>query len=132
MVVLNDTAIHRTNREECALSSTGMQQVEASLQQLRGQNNFLPTVIKHSLAASSIDTANLIGREFKVGRDRIVAEYTFMDPRAVGKFDMMPYRATEAAIWALDATEAGPRGDVSSLSDRQDNRVVLWLSYAVL
>ena len=72
-----------------------------------------PSVIVHSLAASAIDTANMIGKEIKVGRDRIMPEYTYLDPRAVGIFDGMPLRTTEEAVWALDVDQAGPNGQVS-------------------
>jgi hypothetical protein len=39
-----------------------------------------------------------------------VPEFNFMDPRALGKYDFLPRDETEAAIWALDADEAGEYG----------------------
>ena len=49
----------------------------------------------------------------KVGRNRLIPEYTFMDPRAVGLWDMEKISVMEEAIWAMDHDEAGKHGDVS-------------------
>ena len=102
-----------TNRDS-ALSEEGIQQVEATCQSLkdRGVN---PTIVMYSLAASAMDTANIIGRELRLGRDRIVPEFTYLDPRAIGKWDMLPMSSTEAAVWAMDADEAGADGRVCTL-----------------
>ncbi len=35
-----------------------------------------------------------------------------MDPRAVGKWDMLPLETTQSAIWAMDVNEAGNNGEV--------------------
>ena len=43
----------------------------------------------------------------------MIPEYTFMDPRAIGKWDMLRISLAENAIWALDANEAGTEGRVS-------------------
>ena len=37
----------------------------------------------------------------------------FVDPRGAGIWDGKPLASTEAAIWAMDADEAGERGLVS-------------------
>lgn len=97
-----------TNRE-AALSSEGIAQVEAACQMLR-KENVNPSIVRYSLAASAMDTTNIIGRELKIGRDRLVPEFNFMDPRAIGKWDMLPLSTTEAAVWAMDADEAGAEG----------------------
>jgi broad specificity phosphatase PhoE len=102
-----------TNRE-AALSLEGMEQVEAVCQFLKEQG-ILPSVVRYSLAASAMDTANIIGRELKVGRDRLVPEFNYMDPRAVGKWDMLTLSSTEAAVWAMDADEAGAEGRVRTV-----------------
>ena len=81
----------------------------ASCEKLRNLDT-LPTVVRYSLAASCIDTSNIIGRELKLGRDRLVPEFNFMDPRAVGKWDMSKEVETKPAVWAMDADEAGPDG----------------------
>lgn len=39
-----------------------------------------------------------------------------MDPRAVGKWDMLPLNSTQAAVWAMDAFEGGTDGTVSKRS----------------
>ena len=41
---------------------------------------------------------------------RLVPEFNFMDPRAIGGWDFGALNATEAAVWALDADEAGTYG----------------------
>ena len=43
-----------------------------------------PTVVRYSLAASCIDTANVVGRELRLGSDRLVPEFTFLDQRGLG------------------------------------------------
>jgi hypothetical protein len=45
----------------------------------------------------------------QVGRNRIIPEFTFMDPRGVGIWNGGD---NEAAIWALDNAEAGDEGHV--------------------
>jgi broad specificity phosphatase PhoE len=88
-----------------------MEQVEEACRFLAEQG-ILPSIVRYSLAASAMDTANMIGKELKVGRDRLVPEFTFMDPRAVGKWDMLTLSSTEAAVWAMDTDEAGAEGRV--------------------
>jgi broad specificity phosphatase PhoE len=77
---------------------------------LQKQQQLLPTVIRFSLAAACIDAANVVARELRLGRDRVVAEYTYLDPRAVGRWDMLARSAVQPAIWALDNDQAGPDG----------------------
>jgi hypothetical protein len=48
-----------------------------------------------------------------VGRNRLIPEYTFMDPRGLGAWNMHPLSETEEAIWAMDEDEAGREGRVS-------------------
>ena len=49
----------------------------------------------------------------KVGRNNLVPEFNFMDPRAIGKWDMLPLETTKSAVWAMDVQEAGNYGEVS-------------------
>lgn len=98
-----------TNRE-AALSPEGIKQVEEACRMLREQD-VNPSIVRYSLAASTMDTTNILGTELKVGRDRLVPEFNYMDPRAVGKWDMLPLSSTESAVWALDADEAGSEGN---------------------
>ncbi|GAX29522.1 hypothetical protein FisN_36Hh016 [Fistulifera solaris] len=97
-----------TNRED-ALSRQGQEQVLTACQKMASLDH-LPTVIKYSLAASCIDTSNLVGQELKLGRDRLIPEFTFLDPRAIGRWDMLDMQSTKAAVWAFDHDEAGPSG----------------------
>lgn len=97
-----------TNRE-AALSETGILQVQAASRQLASLG-INPSVVKYSLAAASMDSANIIKEELKVGQNRLVPEFFFMDPRAVGKFDMMSIQQTQPAVVAFDVNEAGPEG----------------------
>lgn len=97
-----------TNRE-AALSERGINEVQIACGQLE-RANINPSVIKYSLAASAMDTAGLVRDELKVGQNRVVPEFTFMDPRAIGRWDMMSYSQTLPAIIAMDDTEAGDDG----------------------
>ena len=69
-----------------------------------------PGVVKYSLAASCIDTANIIRDGLNLGRDRLVPEFTFLDPRAVGLWEQSSYSKTRPAVWAMDVLEAGETG----------------------
>mmetsp|Transcript_12958 Transcript_12958/g.19121 ORF Transcript_12958/g.19121 Transcript_12958/m.19121 type:complete len:503 (-) Transcript_12958:108-1616(-) len=74
------------------------------------QTNLNPTMIRYSLATAAVDTANRLERTLHVGRDRMVPEFNFMDPRAVGAWDASEKHVTEAAVWAMDQDEAGKDG----------------------
>lgn len=97
-----------TNRE-AALSELGIEQVEETCRLLKAKG-INPTIVRYCLAANAVDTANIVGRELRVGRDRLVPEFNFMDPRAIGKWDTLPLSSTEPAVWAMDAEEGGPSG----------------------
>ncbi len=97
-----------TNRE-AALSQRGMEEVERTCQLLKSEG-VAPTIVRYSLAASAIDTSNIVGRELKVGRDKLVPEFNFMDPRAIGSWDMSQFSMTQDAVWAMDDLEAGTDG----------------------
>ena len=56
----------------------------------------------------------------KVGQNRIIPEFTFMDPRGIGKWDMMSYSQTLPAIYALDETEAGTDGKLGRPPPNED------------
>jgi hypothetical protein len=80
-----------------------------------------PTVIKYSLAASALDTAQIVGDTLDLGRDRIVPEFTFLDPRGIGQWDMYRYSTTLPAVWALDEMEAGTEGRGARPPANQDS-----------
>ena len=95
-----------TNREDHALSPLGEQHVLDSCASLTDT----PTLLKYSLAASCMDTANLIGRHFRMGRNAMVPEFTFLDPRGLGGWDNLYRETTEPAVWYWDEHEAGAQG----------------------
>ncbi len=97
-----------TNRE-AALSEKGIQEVQVACRILQDAD-ISPSVIKYSLAASSVDTAMVIRDELKVGQNRLIPEFTFMDPRAIGKWDMRSIVETFPAVVAMDELEAGKDG----------------------
>lgn len=98
-----------TNRED-ALSPTGREQIEAACHAFIQDAYSLPTLVRYSLAAKCIDSANIVGRELGIGRDRLVPEFNFMDPRAIGQWDMLSKQLVEPAVWAMDVDEAGNDG----------------------
>ena len=99
----------RTNRE-AALSELGQEQVINACTYLKSTTGFQPTVVRYSLAAASIDSANIVGEQLNIGRDRLVPEFNYMDPRAIGQWDFAALNATEEAVWAMDADEGGVYG----------------------
>jgi len=107
--ILSTNPLFLTNRDD-ALSSKGVAQVEDACRDMmsRGIN---PSVLKYSLAAKCMDTADIIASQMQVGRNRLIPEYTFMDPRGVGLWDKQPISTIEEAIWAMDNDEAGKDGE---------------------
>jgi broad specificity phosphatase PhoE len=97
-----------TNRE-AALSPLGRQQVLEAVKTM-AEHNIQPSQIRHSLAASAMDTAGIVRDELKVGQNRINPEFVFLDPRAIGAWEGMALQSTQAAVAALDQTEAGAEG----------------------
>jgi len=106
-----------TNRDD-ALSANGQNQVQKAAQMVwqqqqqpgGGQQQRPPSIVIHSLAAAAMDTANILQQTLQMGRDRIRPEFTFMDPRGIGKYDLLTRSLTMPAVWALDADEAGDEG----------------------
>jgi broad specificity phosphatase PhoE len=107
--VYSTNPLFLTNRDS-ALSPSGQKQVVGACGAM-ALSGRAPTVVRFSLAASCIDSADAVARELRLGRDRVVAEYTYLDPRAVGRWDMLGLSDVEPAVWALDADNAGPDGD---------------------
>jgi broad specificity phosphatase PhoE len=97
-----------TNRES-ALSQKGVDEVRQACRLLQSAD-INPSVIKYSLAASAVDSAMVVRDELKVGQNRMIPEFTFMDPRAIGGWDMMSLQDTYPAIVALDEEQAGSDG----------------------
>lgn len=97
-----------TNRE-AALSLKGIDQVRQACQVMEEADLDL-SVVKFPIAANAMDTSDIVSAELKVGRNRLVPEYTYLDQRGIGKWDMLPLDSTEDAVWAMDAREAGKEG----------------------
>jgi broad specificity phosphatase PhoE len=106
--ILSTNPLFLTNREN-ALSDLGIEQVEEACRYIKAQEG-TPTIVGYSLAANCVDSAAVVGKELRLGQNRLVPEFTFLDPRAVGKWDILPLQTTEEAIWAMDTTEAGDYG----------------------
>ena len=96
-----------TNREN-ALSENGIAQVQAACADML-ERDYNPSVVLFPTAANAIDTADIVASEMRIGRNRVLPEYTNLDARGIGKFDMNDREAVRSAIWALDA-ESGPEG----------------------
>lgn len=77
--ILSTNPLFLTNTED-GLTELGLMQVEEACSKLMA-SNINPSVIKYSLASKCIDTANTVANTLLVGRNRVVPEFTFMDPR---------------------------------------------------
>lgn len=97
-----------TNREY-ALSDAGRALVKKRCQTLVRAIN-VPTIAYHSLAANGIDTADIVGQELGLGRERILPEFTYLDQRGIGEWNDGAMEDVQPAIWALDAFEANKEG----------------------
>jgi len=97
-----------TNREN-ALSEIGIRQVRLACEDML-RADYSPSAVLHPLAANAIDTANIVTTELKLGRNRVLPEYTNLDARGLGLFDMNDRSVIEPAIYAMDVAEAGPDG----------------------
>ena len=111
--ILATNPMFLTNREN-GLSPIGEEQVHEACR-FMDEQGINPSVVKFTLAANSMDTADIVAMDLKVGRNRLVPEYTYMDQRGAGKWDMLPLQETQEAIWAMDVAEAGTEGLVRSL-----------------
>jgi len=112
--LLDEEGVWSTNplfltNKETALTEKGIDQVTEMCKELRS-DGAAPTVVRYSLAAAATDSSNIIGKELKVGRERIVPEFKYMDPRAIGAWDTSQLDVTKDAVWALDVDEAGTNG----------------------
>jgi hypothetical protein len=109
--IFASNALFLTNRENClALDHREVEQALVLACQKMKDANQLPTVAYHSLAANGMDTADFMARQLLLARDRLLPEFTYLDPRGIGLWDGTSYETTRLAIMALDAAEAGPRG----------------------
>jgi len=97
-----------TNRDN-ALSDKGYDSLKGVIPLLKETAN-QPTVAYHSLAANGMDTGDYIARELKLGRDRLLPEFTYLDQRGIGLWDSNEEEIIRPAVWAMDKLEAGNEG----------------------
>ena len=97
-----------TNREN-AMAEEGEPLVNKAAEILRTTDQF-PTIAYHSLAANGMDTGDLIARKLRLGREKLLPEFTYLDQRGVGLWDSGDESLVKPAIWALDSMEGGREG----------------------
>jgi hypothetical protein len=97
--------------QDAALSETGIRQVREACQQLK-RDAVIPSIVRYSFAAACLDTAAILGEELQITQDRLIPEFFFLDPRAIGQWDKLPLSTTEPAMWALDKDQAQKDGSV--------------------
>jgi len=107
--IISTNPLFLTNREDNALSTLGRQQARSACREMITRKMNL-SVVKYSIAAKAMDTADIVASEMQVGRNRLFPEYTFLDPRGIGRWDMQKMSKTEEAVWALDHARAGNEG----------------------
>jgi hypothetical protein len=112
--IYSTNALFLTNREN-AMNDKGQRLVLQALESFkrssdREEENFYPTIAYHSLAANGMDTGDLIARELKLGREKLLPEFTYLDQRGIGLWDASAEALVKPAIWALDYLEAGKFG----------------------
>ena len=106
--IYSSNPLFLTNRDN-AMSDKGYQQLKGAISTLKKTSN-IPTVAYHSLAANGMDTGDLIARELKLGRDRLLPEFTYLDQRGIGLWDSNEEELVRPAVWAMDKMEAGKEG----------------------
>jgi len=94
---------------ESSLSEKGIAEVELACQKLK-EMDVPVSVIKYSFSKSSMDSAEVAKNILRLGQNKVVPEFNFMDPRAIGRWDGMSISQTLPAIVALDELEAGKDG----------------------
>jgi len=97
-----------TNRDN-ALSPKGYDCLKSAAEVLK-KTSLQPTVVYHSLAANGMDTGDYLAREFRLGRDRLLPEFTYLDQRGIGLWDSSDEAVVRPAVWAMDEAEAGIEG----------------------
>lgn len=99
-----------TNREN-SISELGVEQVQQACQLLE-QADLSLSRVQFPLAANAMDTADIVAHQLQIGRTQLMPEYTYMDQRGIGKWDMLSVglQSTQDAVWAMDAQEAGKNG----------------------
>jgi len=112
--ILETNPLFLTNRD-AALSPRGISQVMNACDEML-KIDINPSVVVYSIAAMTSDTANIVSQKLHVAYNRMVPEYTYLDPRGIGLWNNFELKSTEAAIRSFDATEAGTSGVVRNNS----------------
>jgi hypothetical protein len=100
-----------TNRENAMVPDRGEKLITDALNQIKTETPDLsPTVAYHSLAANGMDTGDYIARQMKLGREKLLPEFTYLDQRGIGLWDSSDESIVRPAIWAMDVMEGGPLG----------------------
>ena len=107
-----------TNREN-EMSSEGEAQIMKAIEVLR-TTEMSPTICYHSLAANGMDTGDLIARKLRLGREKMLPEFTYLDQRGVGLWDSSDESVVKPAIWALDYLEGGKEGKTGRPPPNED------------
>ena len=77
--IYSTNALFLTNRENQLDTTVGIKQVSKAIQQIANAPAALaPTVVYHSLAANGMDSGDQIARELRLGRDRLLPEFTYL------------------------------------------------------
>jgi len=118
--MLGTNPMFLTNRVDNSLSDLGISQVEEACN-IMNQAQLDLSIVKFPLAANAMDTADKVASKLFIGRNHLVPEYTYMDQRGVGKWDMQPLQSTQDAVWAMDAKEAGTHGLAGGLPPPNDD-----------
>ena len=98
-----------TNRENAMDASASVSIQETTDLFLKNPNSS-PTIMFHSLAANGMDTGDLMARQLRMGREKLLPEFTYLDPRGIGLWDSGEEALVKPAIWALDYLEADKVG----------------------
>lgn len=62
------------------------------------------------IRTDGMDTGDLVARTLLLARDRLLPEFTYLDPRGIGLWDGSSYSTTRKAVAAMDFQQAGPLG----------------------
>eukprot|EP01035_Chromulina_nebulosa_P018499 gene18499-24216_t len=73
-------------RQDNALTFKGREQIDNAVKLLT-DINFIPSYIWVSNTERAYESATLLAREFQIGQNRIVPEFTFLDARAAGIYE---------------------------------------------
>ena len=105
--IYSTNALFLTNRDNALHVPTGEPLLDEALIKLQQQP---PTIAFHSLAANAMDTGDYIARKLQMGREKLLPEFTYLDPRGTGLWNDSEESIVKPAIWALDVMEGGDRG----------------------